>query len=167
MRQIWLLVVTLAALVVAACAAAPASARLQIVDPWARSAPLIIPSTPATAMPGMAMPTAAGQALTGGTGAVYLTIKNSGDLADRLIKVETSATKAAEIHQDSQANGMLQMTQVNAIDVRAHGQVALAPGGLHIMLVGLNQALTAGQTITLKLTFEKSGEISVQAAIRD
>ena len=43
--------------------------------------------------------------------------------------------------------------------------VTLKPGGAHIMLMGLNQPLQAGQSFPLTLTFEKAGQREVSVAV--
>ena len=42
----------------------------------------------------------------------------------------------------------------------------LAPGGLHIMLIGLKQKLAPGDSVPLTLVFEHAGEITIEAPVR-
>ena len=42
----------------------------------------------------------------------------------------------------------------------------LRPGGVHLMLIGLNVPLVAGETAPLTLRFDNAPEITVQARIR-
>jgi periplasmic copper chaperone A len=50
--------------------------------------------------------------------------------------------------------------------VPASGEVALKPGSFHVMLIGLNQALTPGENFDVTLQFEQAGPVTVQANIR-
>jgi len=59
------------------------------------------------------------------------------------------------------------MAPVTAIAVPAGGEATLAPGGLHIMLIDLTRELTPGDEVTLTLTFEKAGDITVTAVVRE
>jgi hypothetical protein len=43
--------------------------------------------------------------------------------------------------------------------------VTLKPGGLHVMLTGLKQPLSEGQSFPLTLTFEKAGAIETTVKI--
>lgn len=43
--------------------------------------------------------------------------------------------------------------------------VALAPGGLHLMLMGLKTPLKQGEKVPVTLVFEKAGTIDVELAI--
>ena len=45
-------------------------------------------------------------------------------------------------------------------------RVELKPGGYHLMLIGLKQALGPGQTVTLTLVFERAGAIKARAEVR-
>lgn len=45
------------------------------------------------------------------------------------------------------------------------GAVALAPGGLHLMLLGLRQPLAEGATLPLTLVFETAGEVTLDLPV--
>jgi copper(I)-binding protein len=50
------------------------------------------------------------------------------------------------------------------VEIPAGGTVRLAPGGLHLMLMGPNKAFLQGDRIPLTLTFAKAGKVAVQLA---
>jgi copper(I)-binding protein len=128
--------------------AGPASAHsfklgaLEIGHPWARE-------TPVSAT----------------TGAGYMTVKNTGTEADRLVAVETSGAAKAEIHQSINENGVAKMRPVAAIEVPAGGSVELKSGGYHLMLIGLKEPLAEGMRVPGTLTFEKAGKIDIEFAV--
>jgi hypothetical protein len=97
-----------------------------------------------------------------------MTLKNSGNEADTLVKVTTKVSDAAEIHEMSMENQVMKMRPIpgQRLEIPARGTVELKPEGLHIMLIGLKQQLKPGDKIDLTLTFEKSGEKTVQAEVR-
>ena len=138
---------TLAALVILmvrlTSAAGPQAPGLVVSDAWAR-------------------PTL-GQAA---NSAAYLTIANTADVADRLLRVRAEVSKTQELHQTIREGDVMRMRAVEGgIAVPAKGSVALAPGGYHVMLIGLTQPLAAGDTFPLTLTFEKAGDIEVTAKV--
>lgn len=107
-------------------------------------------------------------AIAGGNGVIYLKLVNEGGSADTLLKVETQAAEAAEMHETSmEANDVMRMSPLAKVEVPAGETVSLEPGGKHIMLVKLKQPLKAGEKINLTLTFEKSGPLSIEADIRE
>ena len=131
-------------LVAAGCSSAPAASQagLTISDAWARPA------------------AAAGQS------AAYLTIANVG-AADTLLSVRCAIAGSTMIHQTStDASGMTGMAPIDKLPIPAGATVTLAPGGYHVMMMGLTKALAAGASLELTLVFEHAGEIPVSAAIR-
>jgi copper(I)-binding protein len=101
------------------------------------------------------------------TGAVYLTVRNGGDQSDRLIRIASEVADRAELHASIVEDGVMRMRQVDAIEVPARGEAVLAPGGLHVMLIGLKAPLAQGGSIVLTLTFESARELEVTAMIKD
>jgi copper(I)-binding protein len=98
-------------------------------------------------------------------GAAYLSIKNTGAHADRLIGAKAAVSKRAELHTHLHENGVMKMRPVDAIEVPANGMAMLKPGGDHVMLMGLTAPLVEGQTFPLTLVFEKAGEIEVMVSV--
>jgi copper(I)-binding protein len=101
----------------------------------------------------------------GGAGAAFMIISNAGGAADRLLGVQSPAARAVELHTHIDDGGVMRMREVDAIEVPAGGRAALAPGGLHVMLLGLTRPLQEGDTIALTLAFEKAGSISVAVPV--
>ena len=104
----------------------------------------------------------------GGTGAVYLTIVNDGDVADRLLRVHTGVADTLEIHETVMVDDRMKMQPVTAgIEIPAHGSIEFKPRSHHIMLIGLRQDLRAGERFPLVLEFEKSGNRTVESEVRE
>ena len=105
-------------------------------------------------------------AMAGGNGVIYLKLENKGGSADTLLKVESQAADAAEIHESSIGeNDVMRMGFLSKVEVPPGETISLEPGGKHIMLVKLKQALELGHKIKLTLTFEKSGPLTIEAGI--
>ena len=99
------------------------------------------------------------------TGACYLTLKSSA--GDRLTGVATPVSTATQIHGVSMVAGVMHMDEMaGGLPLPADKAVSLAPGGVHLMLVGLTAPLVAGQTVPLTLGFEKSPALTVPAEVR-
>jgi len=98
-------------------------------------------------------------------GAVFMRIVNRGAKPDRLLSVETTASAKAELHTHLHENGVMRMREVEAIEVPAGGSVTLAPGGLHVMLLGVTKPLRSGFGVPLTLTFAEAGKVELTAVI--
>jgi periplasmic copper chaperone A len=116
--------------------------KLVIAHPWAR-------------------PTASGMP----TGAAYLSITNLGAQEDTLVSAHSPAAGRVEFHRTSFEAGMAKMRPAGALVIQPGNTLTAAPGGLHLMLVGLKSPLRKGETVPLVLTFKTAGEITVQLKI--
>lgn len=118
-----------------------ASAEVVVTDPWARAS--ILASRP---------------------GAAYLTLES--DIDDRLIAIETPAAGRVMLHgTETDAGGVSRMAHIEAIDLPRGTSITLAPGGMHLMLMGLAGKLEEGSNFPLTLTFESAGEIAVEVPV--
>jgi copper(I)-binding protein len=117
------------------------------------------------------------------TGGVFLTIANSG-AADRLLHATSNAAAHVELHESvkvmpagmtgasADANSMAgagtatTMRRVRSIAIAANATTVLKPGGYHVMLIGLEHPLKAGDRLRLQLTFAHAGTISTTATVR-
>ena len=96
------------------------------------------------------------------TGAGFMTIMNHGKTADRLIAVETTASTRADLHGTVRDGTVMKMrAQGSGVPVPAGGSVTFAPGGLHVMFIGLKAPVPDGSSIRARLRFEKAGSIDV------
>jgi hypothetical protein len=99
--------------------------------------------------------------------AAYMTIVNDGAQADALLGAATEVAESAELHETVMEGTVMKMRPVSRLEIPAGERVALEPGGLHIMLKGITQELKPGDTITLTLRFQRAGQITVQAEVRE
>ncbi|HEY4250797.1 MAG TPA: copper chaperone PCu(A)C [Roseomonas sp.] len=100
------------------------------------------------------------------TGGAFLTIRNTGTAPDRLVAASSPIARRVELHIMSMDGDVMRMRPVDAVELPAGATVQLAPGGLHIMMIGLTQALEQGGTAPLTLRFERAGEVQVQLAVQ-
>ena len=99
--------------------------------------------------------------------AAYVTIENKGS-ADRLTGVRSSIGEAT-LHETSMDDGVMRMRQIDAatgLVIPSSGKLALAPGGAHVMLMGLKQPLKAGDRFNITLQFAKSGSERVDIIVK-
>lgn len=99
-------------------------------------------------------------------GGAFMTIANAGAQDDALVAAKAGVSKTVELHTHINDNGVMRMRAVPSIPVKAGEKVELAPGGLHVMLIGLEAPLEQGKSFPLVLVFEKAGEITVPVDIQ-
>src|SRR5262245_297682 len=90
-------------------------------------------------------------------GGAFVTLRNNGARADRLVKVSSPVAEKAEIHETKIENGVATMRPAESVEIKPRGgSVQLKPGGLHIMLMDLKRPLKEGERIKLTFTFERA-----------
>jgi len=103
-------------------------------------------------------------AAAGGTAVGYLTLVNKGP-ADALVSAETPAAQRVEMHASSMAGGVMRMSKELRVAVPADGQVTFAPGGRHLMLIGLKKAFRQGDRAPLTLRFASGAQLTTELAV--
>jgi copper(I)-binding protein len=129
--------------------AAPAAAHdyklgaLEIGHPWARATP---PTAP--------------------TGGGFLSVRNTGTTPDRLISASSPAAESVQVHEMKMEGSVMRMRELaGGLEIAPGATVTLAPGGLHLMMMGLKAPLKQGERVPLTLVFEKAGKIDVELAV--
>jgi uncharacterized protein YcnI/copper(I)-binding protein len=96
----------------------------------------------------------------------YLSVTNTGNEPERLTGGSAAFAERVEIHEMATVNGVMTMRGLAGGLVIAPGQtVELKPGGLHVMFMGLRQPLAQGQSVKVRLTFERAGPVEVEFRI--
>lgn len=91
----------------------------------------------------------------------YMTITNTGTQTDQLVGIEADFPKVM-LHTTEEKDGIARMMHVDTIEIPAGGTVALQPGGLHVMFMGLNgDPFEVGEEIPATLIFEQAGPVEV------
>ena len=126
------------------------------------------------ALVGMAQPVVASEIMFGplqfratvgsmSSSAAYVSIMNNGKMADRLLDATSNLARKTELHQMEMDNGVMKMRPVESgIDLPAGKTIHLAPGGYHVMLIGLNAPLTADSIFEITLVFQNAGEKTIK-----
>ena len=96
---------------------------------------------------------------TGRSGAGYFTLTNDG-AADALLDVEADYPKVM-LHKSMMKDGVMTMEHQMRVVVPPQGEIEFAPGGYHVMFMGLKEGWGVGDDIKATLIFEKSGNLEV------
>lgn len=115
--------------------AAAQSPSLTVANPWSRPA------------------------VAGGTAAGFMTVTNRGKTADALMAVESPVAAKAELHRSSMEGGIMRMARIDRLAIAPGASVAFAPGGLHVMLIGLKTGLKVGDKAPAVLVFASGARV--------
>jgi copper(I)-binding protein len=121
-------------LAVAACStgvnvSAPDADKLSFEHAWMRAVPATTPNS-----------------------AAFFTVHNRGAGLIEIVDASSPVARAVELHTHAHEDGVARMRRVERFAVAGHGHHHLAPGGDHVMLIGLNGPLNDGDRVELTLT---------------
>lgn len=72
----------------------------------------------------------------------------------RLVAAQSPVAGVVEIHEMAMEKDVMKMRQVAGVDLAAGRATELKPGGYHVMLMDLKQALKGGEKVAITLVFE-------------
>lgn len=142
MRSLLISVTAAALLPAAAHAADQRLGQIEIAAPWSRPA------------------------LAGMNGAGFMTVTNKGAKADALVAVQSPIAKKVELHRSDMTGGIMRMQRQERLALPAGGAVKLAPGGDHLMLIGLAKPLKAGDRFPATLVFASGARQKVEFTVQ-
>lgn len=99
-------------------------------------------------------------------GAGYLSIRNTGTTPDRLVSAASPLSGAVQIHQMRMEGDMMKMEELEGgLAILPGETVMLAPGGLHLMFLGLTGPFSEGASVPVTLRFERAGAVEVELPV--
>lgn len=96
----------------------------------------------------------------------YARFQNPGDVDARLVSAASDRFGLVEIHRTVEVDGVARMREVEAVDIPAGGEVLLAPGGLHLMLMRPQRDTVEGERILVRLRFDDGKQREVEFEVR-
>ncbi|MDJ0880018.1 MAG: copper chaperone PCu(A)C [Gammaproteobacteria bacterium] len=97
--------------------------------------------------------------------AAFMKLGNKGADA-AIVYAKSPVADIVELHTHVNDQGVMRMRKIERIELPAQQTVTLKPGGLHVMLLGLNQDLKVGQTIEVTLGFSDSSEKTIEVPVK-
>ena len=103
----------------------------------------------------------------GKTTAAYMTITNRGEMDDVLKAVRSSKAARVELHETKMTEGVMRMRPLeDGLPIPAGATAELKPGGMHVMIMGLDEALADGGALPLTLEFSSAGPVEIAVPVR-
>lgn len=106
---------------------------------------------------------APGQTVTG----AFMTLSNTADEAITLSSAQADIAAVTELHETSMQDGVMKMQKLEKIVIPARGQSELKPGGLHMMLINLQETPAKGDKVPLTLNFADDSSQTIEATVMD
>ncbi|MBD3616974.1 MAG: copper chaperone PCu(A)C [Gracilimonas sp.] len=100
-------------------------------------------------------------AASGGTSAAYFTYINTLSVADTIVSVSSPQAGMAQLHESYETeDGLMGMREQKNVVIQPEESITFQQGGLHIMLMQLNEDLTKGDSVLVEIELEQAGVIS-------
>jgi hypothetical protein len=96
----------------------------------------------------------------------YMTLKNLGKEAVRLVSASSPVAKAVETHNHIHRDGMMKMEKVDSLEIPAGQEVQLKPMSYHLMMIGLKDEFRSAKDVKLTLRFSDGSSLNVTAPIK-
>lgn len=126
-------------------------------------------ATPALACDGFQIRDAYARASTpmSTSGAAFMVMANTGDMACHVTGVRSDASRRTELHTHIQdENGVMRMRHVeDGFIVPAGGELSLERGGKHVMFMGLNAPFEQDNLLDLTFEFEDGSEFDAEIPV--
>ena len=100
------------------------------------------------------------------TTAAYFAVTNSGREAVEIIGVTAELAERAEIHVSRELDGYTRMERLDTVSLAPEQTVHLTPGGMHLMLMGLEQMPAPGTRVNICLLFSSGQSRCMDAPVR-
>ena len=99
------------------------------------------------------------------TGA-YFVYTNKLTVPDTLISVESPNAKITQIHESyTTDDGLSGMKEKKQVVIQPNKKLTLKQGGLHLMLMNLNQNLNNSDTVSISLNFSQAGYVLLKLPV--
>lgn len=133
------------ALPVAACHREPSlqTTTFDVQDAWARATPD-----------------------SGSTTAAYIRLVNGSAEPVTVSRFSSDAAQIVELHESSVATGEAEMHMRDSLAIAPDHEVAMKPGGFHLMLIGTTRPLVAGKMIRIVMHLSNGTIMATSARVK-
>jgi len=103
--------------------------------------------------------------ISGGNSGVFFVLNNPTSHEDKILQAKSDVADAVELHLTIMEGDVMKMTPQEFVEVPANSTVEFAPGGLHVMLIGLTEDIDVGDSFVVMLEFENHDPIQFEATV--
>lgn len=96
----------------------------------------------------------------------YLSITNRGEVAVAIVGASSNVAEKVELHTTRKVDGLVRMEPLDVLVVAPGERAELAPGGTHLMLMGLAFRLVPGDDVEICLRLATEEMICTDADVR-
>lgn len=104
-----------------------------------------------------------------GMSAAFGTLENASEQPLTIVSVESTASTSMQLHEtvENDSGSMVMQEKKGGFTIPADGSLELAPGGNHLMLMGLTAPIKAGDEVAFTLTLEDGSTVDFTVPGKD
>lgn len=95
----------------------------------------------------------------------YFIVTNPGTADDQLIDAASPRAASVELHTMTMQDNVMEMRPATSFPVPAGGSLELAPGGAHLMFIGVTEPFALGESVPVTLTFANAGTVDAMLTV--
>jgi len=99
------------------------------------------------------------------TSAAFMQLSNPSGVPVTIVAASSPVAERTELHDHIRDGEIMRMRKIESLEIPAGGRLRLAPGGLHMMLIGLLRPLVEGQQVDLELMTGDGDRIKVSLPV--
>ncbi|MFT5450780.1 MAG: copper(I)-binding protein [Enterobacterales bacterium] len=92
--------------------------------------------------------------------AAYFSLENQSDKAIEIVRISTLIAKKSSMHDTKVENDMASMVPLKTLIIASGSSVVFAPGGKHLMIMGLTEKLAENKDVTLEFELKNAETIT-------
>ena len=82
----------------------------------------------------------------------YIVLSNPTDNPQTIVGASSECCRSIEIHETRQVDGLMQMRRLKQLLIPPNDELALKPGGKHLMLFGVDGTVQVGDQFEISFT---------------
>lgn len=98
--------------------------------------------------------------------AAFATVRNASEESYALHQISSPQAESVEVHRTVYEEGVMRMRAEHHLVVQPGSELEFKPGGLHMMLIGVEGELKPGDKIPLIFSFDGDRTLEIDAEVR-
>lgn len=99
--------------------------------------------------------------------AAYFMLKNNGDEPVSIVSASSSVARKVELHAHVMQDEVMSMIKQDEVSIEAGQSVHFQPGGLHLMMFGLQRPLKKDETINIQIMTSEGEKLAFDAIVKE
>jgi len=97
--------------------------------------------------------------------AAFMSLENNSSQRQTLVSIVSDEVERIELHRHVHSDTGMAMERVEQVSIEAGDDFIFAPGGYHLMLIGVERSLSVGQNLGVELIFADGQSLDIELPV--